>query len=478
MMIFDSSFGIDFRKNELILTNLRRSLGKIRLMDVEVRPLSPEPQKEEQETQIISSINSFISKHQIDRKGISISIPREKVVLRFIKFPAATKENLRKVIEYETSRLTPFEKGETYFDYQLLREDKEWLYLLTAFVKRTEIDSYLALLKKVGIQPLSIQIPSVAALNLFFYHEGAKDGTPTVLIDLAEPFVELNLLRERDWIESFHLPFPPEERAPRIVNLLRRSGLKEEALSKLKFFVYGSGADEIAFSSLKAASPIREIHSPPLHRLDLNKIISNPHRVYASIGLPLGGLTKTRFDLNLLPLEMRKKVRQIGKPLFSILAIIALILSATWGLGTYQQYRKAWSAINAEITQQKPEIEAVEKLQKKKDELIKEITEFRKIEEGEPSKIDLLREVAQILPPTAWVWNLSYNGKEVEISGFADSASDLISLLDRSPLFEKVEFLAPVTKERLRSLVGGNPVDQEKERFKIKMRVEVRRPKP
>lgn len=477
-MIFDSSFGIDFRKNEVILTHLRRSLGKIRLVDVEVCPLSPEPQKEEQETQIISSINSFISKHQIDRKGISISIPREKVVLRFIKFPAATKENLRKVIEYETSRLTPFEKGETYFDYQLLREDKEWLYLLTAFVKRTEIDSYLALLKKVGIQPLSIQIPSVAALNLFFYHEGAKDGTPTVLIDLAEPFVELNLLQERDWIESFHLPFPPEERVPRIVNLLRRSGLKEETLSKSKFFVYGSGADEIAFSSLKNVPTIKEIHSPPLHRLDLNKTISNPHRVYASIGLPLGGLTKTRFDLNLLPLEMRKKVRQIGKPLFSVLAIIALILSATWGLGTYQQYRKAWSAINAEIKQQKPEIEAVEKVQKKKDELIKEITEFRKIEEGEPSKIDLLREVAQILPSTAWVWNLNYNGKEVEISGFADSASDLISLLDRSPLFEKVEFLAPVTKERLRSLVGGNPVDQEKERFKIKMRVEARRPKP
>lgn len=477
-MIFDSSVGIDFRKGEIILTCLRRSLGKIQLVDVEIHPLPPESQKEEQGTQVISAIHSFLSKHQIDRKGVSISIPGEKAVLRFIKFPAATKENLRKVIEYETPRLTPFEKGETYFDYQLLKEDKEWLYLLTVFVKRAEIDSYLALLKKIGIQPLSIQIPSVAALNLFYYHDGAKEGMATVLMDVAELFVEINLLRAKEWVESFHLPFPPEGRTSRIVNLLRRSGLNEENFSKSKFFVYGSGADENVLSSLKTESPIKEIHSPPLHRLDLNKGISNPRGVYASIGLPLGGLIRTRFDLNLLPLEMRKKVRQFGKPLFIILTFIALALGVAWGLGTYQQYKNAWNAINAEIKQQKPEIDAVEKLQKQRDELVKEVTEFKKIGEGEPSKIDLLREVAQILPPTAWVWNLTYNGKEVEISGFADSASDLISLLDRSPLFEKVEFLAPVTKERLRNIVGGNPVDQEKERFKIKMRVEARRPKP
>jgi len=59
----------------------------------------------------------------------------------------------------------------------------------------------------------------------------------------------------------------------------------------------------------------------------------------------------------------------------------------------------------------------------------------------------------------------------MEVSGFADSASDLIPLLDRSPLFEKVEFLAPVTKERERR--AG--VDKERERFKIKMRLEARR---
>jgi general secretion pathway protein L len=110
----------------------------------------------------------------------------------------------------------------------------------------------------------------------------------------------------------------------------------------------------------------------------------------------------------------------------------------------------------------------VEKLQRQKEELRKEISELVKMKSGVVSKVEMLKELTQILPSTVWVWNLKYTGREVEISGFADSASDLISLLDKSPLFEKVEFLAPVTKERERGPAG----DKEKERFKIKMRLE------
>jgi hypothetical protein len=47
----------------------------------------------------------------------------------------------------------------------------------------------------------------------------------------------------------------------------------------------------------------------------------------------------------------------------------------------------------------------------------------------------------------------------------------MIPLLDKSPFFEKVEFLTPVTKERM--MMGGEA--KEKERFKIKMRLEARR---
>ena len=123
------------------------------------------------------------------------------------------------------------------------------------------------------------------------------------------------------------------------------------------------------------------------------------------------------------------------------------------------------------MKKRKPEMDAIEKIQKQRGDLAKEITEFEKITSGEIPKTEILKELSQILPSTVWIWNIKFSGNDLEMSGFADSASDLISLLDRSPLFEKVEFLAPVTKERERR-TGG---DKEKERFKIKLRLEGRR---
>ncbi len=129
ILISDSSLGIDFRKQNLVLTLLKKSFTKILLADYAIHSISPEGQKEERETVIINLIKAFISKNRIKKEKVSVAIPRDKVVARFIKLPIATKENLRKVLEYEASRYTPFENGEFYFDYHILKEEKEWLYL-------------------------------------------------------------------------------------------------------------------------------------------------------------------------------------------------------------------------------------------------------------------------------------------------------------------------------------------------------------
>ena len=471
MLIFNSSLGIDFKRNHLILTLLKKSFGKIRLEDYRIYPLWSEGQKEVREAQWISLITTFLSKHQVNKERVSVAIPREKVVVRFLRLPIATKENLRKVLEYEAPKYTPFDKEEIFFDYQILNEDKEWLHLIAVFMKKDELNPYLSLLKKIGLQPLSIQIPSVGALNLFFYHKGDQENEISVLLDVSEPFFEMNLIQGRDWKESFHLPLPAERKEERIIETFNRSGLDEKSLSRATFFIYGLDAAEKTLPVLEKTDSLKEVLHPPMDRIEMGKDELRPDYIYASIGLPLKGITKTRLDLNLLPPEMRKKMREIGKPLFMILTALALILVCTWGMGIYSGYRNTLDALRSEVKKRKPEIETIEKVQKQRGELAKEISEFEKITRGEVSKIEILKELTEILPSSVWVWNVKYSGAEIELSGFADSASELIPLLDKSPLFEKVEFLAPVTKERDRR-IGG---EKERERFKIKMRLEGRR---
>ena len=468
MAFFNSSLGIDFRTNHLILTLLQKSFHRVRLVDYRIYPLWSEGQKEVQEAQWISLITTFISKNKINGERVSISIPREKVLVRFLRLPIATKENLKKVLEYEAPKLTPFDKEDFYFDYQILKEDAEWVFLIAAFVKKEDLNPYLNLLKKTGIQPIAIQIPAVSALNLFFYHEGERGNDFSVLLDLNEPYYEMNILERENWKDSFHLPSPQENKEKGILQTFKGSDLKEDSLSRAMFYVYGLDATQRTLPNFEEMDGMKGVSSPPMNRIDVEAGESRPDYIYPSIGLPLTGLTETYFRLNLLPLELRKRLREVGRPIFLTLLCLAVILSIAWGEGVYNRYRNELEALRAEVKKKKPEMEAVEKVQRQRSELAAEIREFEKITRGAVSEVEILKELTQILPPTVWIWQYRISGREIEISGFADSASELIPLLDKSPLFEKVEFQAPVTKERERRL----GVDKERERFKIKMRLE------
>ncbi len=472
MAIFDTSLGIDFKHTHLVLTFLRKSMGKIRLVDYGVYPLFLGGQKEVQEAQWISFITDFISKHQVSRDQVFISIPREKVVLRFLRFPVAAKENLRKVLEYEAPKYTPFENEELCFDYQILHEDKEWIELLAVFVKKEEMNLYLSMLKKIGIEPFAVQIPSVAALNLFFYHQGEKSRETSILLDMSSPFFELNLLQGRRWEESLNISSSPDENKEEMIGeALKKSGWSGDALSRAAFFVYGMDAAGRGLPTLRDNDPLQVVNAPPLSRVEVARGETKPDYIYPSIGLPLMGLTKTRFDLNLLPVEMRRRARQTLKYLALILAAMALVLMIGGLYGSIRGYQNELRSLQTEVRKRKPIVDQVVALKKEAQDLQKEIDEFNKITVGEVSKIEILKELTEILPNTVYIWNLKYTGKDVEVSGFADSASDLIPLIDKSPLFEKVEFSAPVTKERDRR----TGVEKERERFKIKMRLEGRK---
>jgi hypothetical protein len=327
MGILNSSLGIDFRQNHLILTLLKKTLGKIRLVDYRIYPLWSEGQKEVQQAQWISLITSFISKHQINKERVVVSIPREKVVVRFIRLPIATKENLRKVLEYEAPKYTPFDKEEVFFDFQVLKEDSESVHLIAVFIPKSELETYLNLLRRIGIRPTSVQIPSTAAMNLFFHHEGEKGTENAVLLDVNHPFCEMNLVQDKDWKESFYLSLPTGSREDRILQVLKQAGVNGQAIDKFSFYVYGLDAAENSMAELEEEETSPKMAAPPMTRIDVGKNEVKPDYIYASVGVPLQGLTRTRIELNLLPMEMRKKVREVARPLFYLLLVLSLILA-------------------------------------------------------------------------------------------------------------------------------------------------------
>ncbi len=63
-----------------------------------------------------------------------------------------------------------------------------------------------------------------------------------------------------------------------------------------------------------------------------------------------------------------------------------------------------------------------------------------------PSTINILRELTEVIPETAWVVSLSYANNKITIQGEAESATSVIEAIENSSMFREVRFSSPVTK--------------------------------
>ena len=109
------SIGIVFKQKEMCLVSLKEGLNKVYLDGYSIIPFV-DLKEEDKEDAILNNLERFLKSHKGARDNIFIALPRDTALIRFINLPIAVEENLRKSIEYELDRHTPFSSDEAYFD--------------------------------------------------------------------------------------------------------------------------------------------------------------------------------------------------------------------------------------------------------------------------------------------------------------------------------------------------------------------------
>jgi len=481
MPLFQSSLGIDLRQDRIILSHMRKSLNRVSVAASEVFPLMEEKPKEDKDAEVINTIQRFINSHNVSKENVVLALPREKAFTKLIEIPSAARENLRKVIEYELVKHIPLPPEDAIFDFQVIEESEGFLQVLLVVVRKTDVSEVLELVKRIGIQPTVIEITSTASVNLYYYDQHSGDPVPFALLDIEKSFVEFHFFEKGNLKGTFHVPSVGEadrtKDLPEAYRLALFNGLGPKE-GKQSLYAFGEEANEVLIERLKQNLTPDITLARSFKKVQMMNGLENLAEAYGAIGLALRGLSKTKWTINLLPENLRKRISQLGLTLAILLSVVSLVLLGLWVIRPMVQQRNDLNRILAELKEKKPKIDAIETIQKKKGILEKEVQEFESITRGETSKLEVLKELSDIFPPTVWVWNLKVQMKEVskelvtdvELNGFANSASDLIAILDKSPLFEKVEFSSPVIKER-----RGTGDQVEKERFRISAKVERRR---
>ena len=148
--------------------------------------------------------------------------------------------------------------------------------------------------------------------------------------------------------------------------------------------------------------------------------------------------------MNLLP-ERARVVKRARSPVNSLRVLLILaFLSLGFMFGRAYSERWRLKAVDMELEGIREQVLQVEELESQVEGYLNKLSIFEELRLKEPSKLELLRELTVVLPPTGWLSVLIYENGKLDVSGYAESASGLIPLLEESDYFMNAQFIAPI----------------------------------
>jgi Tfp pilus assembly protein PilN len=174
----------------------------------------------------------------------------------------------------------------------------------------------------------------------------------------------------------------------------------------------------------------------------------SPDEYWGAIALALDGLNWAGdYHLNLLPKELRPARRRWqNAPTYALVVLNLLLLTAVAARGPLQR-QLTLRRYNYEIGQVERQASVVERQLKKQDQIDARLASLASFQEQGRRPLDALSNIAQKLPPDAWVSVYTCRDNKVDISGIAKQASAVLPALKAVAQFDEVQFAGGLTRE-------------------------------
>jgi Tfp pilus assembly protein PilN len=460
-MIFpQSGLSVSIGKGDISVAYGRKFLSGTTVNAAKTYPLEGDsryPQPDE----MISSLALAVNEFGAPKNGITLTIPKAWAIIRTVEFPSTVKENLASVVAYEMDRITPFTSDEAFFDFRVLKEDGGKIVLLVMAARADTLMPYMASLSENGFTVGRITV-DLAGIGVLCGQE--KKDSDVLFIGIDETEYEGALFTGGSLVQVFSGSFAATDdrlRAETISSSLKKlvEDSKDRGKSpKIIAHVKGNSPSLVELLKVRVSVPFSLLRLTDARI----KFAQTPQEVpYVAVGSLVESLQERDRGLNLL----KRGVYTKQKAPFASTVILTAAIIVVWVIYMLAPLRIEKERL-AEITHaaasKKAEVKKVEDLKKEANDRAAEIASVRSFKEDRQMVLNIMKELTVVLPKTTWLTRVRVTGTNVDVEGYASSASELLPKLESSKLFQKVEFASPTFRD----------VKMNSDRFVVKMEIE------
>jgi Tfp pilus assembly protein PilN len=442
MILAKNSVGIEICGNDLRLAATRSQFGKLRLNAVHSIPgftaLSDEERKK--------ALRTLIKNHRIPTGRVYLTVPREQGIVRQVDLPVEMAQKLADVVKIQVETLSPWPLEEIYWDFgqEAPKKGRKLITVTIAIVPRTMLDPWIEFFKSVGA-PLS-----GATLSSLAYAHGAstlwKDTRVNLILHREESSFE-GVVVNQSRVAALSTPFGEGFDTRAFVERLL-SVAKLPSAEGSRVLVCGGSLDAAAAEE----NPV----------LPLENARAQSAADFGPVATALSSIKGSAFSSNLIPRELRYRENQLKLiPTFVLVALAIFVGLMLLAREPYQLMAYA-SRLDGEIQRIAPAVSQVASQESELNGLSARSRAVASVLQSQDHNLEALRELTRLLPASAFLVSYAYQDGTVTVSGFAQSASEIQSLVENSPMFKGAEFTNSVTRE-----ANG------KDRFSLKAVIEV-----
>lgn len=193
--------GLDIGSSAVKAVELRQTKKGLSLLHFRMVPLPPEAIVDGaimNSSAVVEAVTELISTEKIKNKDVATSVSGHSVIVKKIKLPQMTEEELEESIQWEAEQYIPFDITDVNLDVQILGPDEQnvgQMEVLLVAAKKDMINDHIAVLREAGLIPQVMDVDAFAIENMFEANYGVTEGGTIVLANIGASATNVNILR-------------------------------------------------------------------------------------------------------------------------------------------------------------------------------------------------------------------------------------------------------------------------------------------
>lgn len=383
-------------------------------------------------------LSSYLNQAPNSVKEVSIVVSPTKLINRTLDLPLTAKEKIEEIIRLEFLNKLPYDEDELYFSYQIIKKN-ERLKVLGFAVNKEFINKLYQLCSEANLT-----IKSIIPGSLTFYHlhnDEKRESEPTLYLDAKDGYQHFAFLGgEEVYLRSSRINSDLQGEIEKTISYL----IDEYQLSNKPVLIVNG--DRVSYDKLDFVSTNKNMNN--------NFFWSKIKKVEQDL--------QGHDFLSQLPQNKNQEKKESYRKLSILIVLILLINSLAFAM-QWQIKQDKLKNLKARLSQVKPVVNRVNQIKRDYQVNLQKLKQLKGEVRTNYSYLPWLKELSLILSNETTINRVNFKeDKLVLLAGEANSATEVMEVLEESEYFSNLYFIGSIVSKNDREefKIAGDLVEE------------------